>query len=197
MQHFPTFLPDVPVAGETHRARAGGVPRAPSAGPPGTPALRVGVAPALRMHPPCPSGLEGWLCCSTSEDRKGVKNPIFNFGSPAPGKMPSWIGAKALTPMSAAQCCSRGPKPSRKPAWAHGRGDKDEEGKATRCFDSLFKNSPALAKGQCLFQKGRWVPFSSWKPHKSPRLLDIQFKKGLKIATAVMLSTGKFCLTFY
>lgn len=128
---------------------------------------------------------------------KGRRTPIFNVGSPAPGKMPSWIGAKASTPMSAAQCCSRGPKPSQRPAWAHGRGDKDEEGKATRCFHSLFKNSPALAKGQCLFQKGRWVPFSSWKPHKSPRLLDIQFKKGLKIATAVMLSTGKFCLTFY
>lgn len=86
MQHFPTFLPDVPVAGETHRARAGGVPRAPSAGPPGTPALRVGVAPALRMHPPCPSGLEGWLCCSTSEDRKGVKNPNFQLWLPSSWK---------------------------------------------------------------------------------------------------------------
>lgn len=56
MQHFPTFLPDVPVAGETHRASRGSPTWA--LGWP-TRHLRVGVAPALRMHPPCPSGLSG------------------------------------------------------------------------------------------------------------------------------------------
>lgn len=84
------------------RARAGGVPRGPSAGPPGTPALQVGTAPAFRMHPPCPSGLKGWLCCSTSEDRKGEKNPSFQHWLPS-----SWKDAQLD------RCQSIGPDVSR------------------------------------------------------------------------------------
>nr|CAI9697227.1 unnamed protein product [Rangifer tarandus platyrhynchus] len=74
----------------TSRARAGGRPTWafgwPTGWPTGTPALRVGMAPALRMHPPCPSALEGWLCCSISKDRRREKNPSFQHWLPSSWK---------------------------------------------------------------------------------------------------------------
>lgn len=170
MQHFPlSYL--MCRSQEKRIGRGGESTWGPRLAHPGS-CSAGGRGPSPPVHPPCPSGLEGWLCCSTSENRKGRKR-AFNFPTLAPQleKMPSWIGAKRIDDVSSPVLflgTQAQPEETSLGSWPR-QGQKRKSN--LRCFDSLFKNSPALAKGQCLFPERalecRFPPGSPINPHVS------------------------------
>lgn len=149
-QHFTVFLPDVPVPGATgggraHRAVCRGARPHPCPG-----ALSPSPDP-----PALPSGLEGRLCASVSEDGMGEACPQLSPYTPRfPGKMPIW--SPCSSPDSRAQTPSRGQR---------------RRGKLHAVV--LCKNPRTLPKGGPALQSGRRAPF----PPGSPARLHMQLKR--------------------